>query len=131
MRFTQLALLAFVLAATAACSNKLSGSLEVDGKTFELDSCRSGQVFGFSGVELRSKAGQKLRLVQTPTGEGAVMLFTSGTSVGTELGKCGPFTLSQQNSTINNVKNVEGSATLDCSANGHSVKGAVSFSNCH
>lgn len=131
MRLTVLALLAVALAATTACSNKLSGSLDVDGKKFELDSCRSGQAFGFSGVELRSKAGDKLRLVQTPTGEGAVLLFPSGASTGIELGKCGPFAVHQQNSTINDIKNVEGKATLDCAVNGHTVKGEVSFGNCH
>jgi hypothetical protein len=129
MRHLVLAFL--VLAAAAGCSNKLSGSLDVDGKTFELDSCRSGQVYGFSGVELRSKAGDKIRLVQTPTGEGMVVLFSGGSTTGSELGRCGPFTVNQQNSTINDIKNVEGKATLDCTVDGHTVKGEVSFGNCH
>jgi hypothetical protein len=129
MHYARLAFL--LLLVTPACSNKLSGSLEVDGKKFELDSCRSGQVYGFSGVELRSKTGDKLRLVQTPTGEGAVVYLPSGASTGSEMGRCGPFTVRQQNSSINDVKNVEGTATLDCSASGHTIKGEVAFGNCH
>ena len=47
------------------------------------------------------------------------------------MGECGSFKLEHQNSTVNDVKNVAGSAELDCKADGHSVKGKVSFENCH
>jgi hypothetical protein len=125
-----LALLA-LLVVVPACKNELGGSLTVDGKAFEMDSCRSGEVYGFSGVEVTAKSGDRLRLVQTPTGEGQVILLGSGADTGTDLGTCGPLKVSQQNSTINNIKNVEGKAKLDCSAAGHTIKGTVSFGNCH
>jgi hypothetical protein len=127
----KLAAACFFLLLGAACENKLSGSLELDGQLFELDSCRSGQVYGFSGVELRDKDGNKLRLVQTPTGDGQVILMPKGSETGIDLGTCGPFQVSTQNSTINDVKNVEGRAKLECSTGGHTLKGKVSFSNCH
>lgn len=113
------------------CSNKLAGELDVDGSRFELESCRSGQVYGFAGVELRAKDGRKLRLVQTPTGEAGVVLFGDGKTTGEEVALCGPFTVKQQNSTINDIKNVEGEASLDCTGGGHTIKGSVAFANCH
>jgi len=128
-------LLTLVVAAgllvVGACKNELAGELTVDGKPFKLDSCRSGQVFGFPGVELRSDDGRRVRLVQTPTGEASVVVMDAGDPTGAELGKCGPFSQSTQNSTVNDVKNVKGHAQLDCSAEGHTVKGKVAFANCH
>lgn len=126
-------LLTIVLASCSlfACSNELKGEISVDGKSFVLDSCRSGQVYGFAGVEVVSKEGAKLRLMQTPAGEGVAYYIPAGETTGVELGKCGAFTFSPQNSTINDVKNVEGKADLACEAAGHSVKGSFAFSNCH
>lgn len=115
----------------ASCSNELSGDLSVDGQPFALSSCRSGQVYGFVGVEVVSKDGAKLRMVQTPTGEAQAIYIAKGKSTGDEVGPCGAFQVSTQNSTINDVKNVEGSATLDCKAGGHTIKGSFTFSNCH
>lgn len=114
-----------------ACSNELKGDVAVDGKAFELSSCRSGAVYGFVGVELKSKQGAKLRFAQAPTGEAVAFYIASGNSTGVELGTCGSFQVSQQNSTINDVKNVEGKGQVECTGAGHTVKGSFSFSNCH
>ena len=114
-----------------ACSNELKGDVTVDDQGFELSSCRSGEVYGFVGVELVSKQGAKLRFAQTPTGEAFAFYIPVGESTGVEIGKCGAFQVSQQSSTINDVKNVEGKGQLDCSAAGHTLKGSFSFSNCH
>ena len=116
---------------TLGCKAKLSGDLTVDGKPFTAESCRSGQASGFSGVDLVDADGRKLRLVQIPNGTGAAILFPPGATVGDEVGGCGPLSVSTQSSTINNIRNVEGSATLECSNPKHSVKGAVTFENCH
>jgi len=126
-----LVLMATSVMALGSCSNELKGELSVDGETFALDSCRSGQVYGFAGVEVVSKEGAKLRLAQAPTGEAVAFYIPKGQDTGVEIGICGAFKLSTQSSTINDVKNVEGKATLDCSANGHVLKGSFSFSNCH
>lgn len=119
------------LALGAGCKAKLGGDLTVDGKPFTLDSCRSGQAFGFSGVDLLDPDGKKLRLVVNPNGTGAAIVFPPGATVGEEVGPCGPLTVTAQNSTINSIKNVEGSATLDCTRGAHAIKGSVTFENCH
>lgn len=113
------------------CKNKLSGTLTLNDKPFALESCRSGQVYGFHGVELKGSNGDRLRLVQAPGGDGLVYYFKAGQPTGHPLGKCGPLSVTRQNSTINKVSNVEGSATLKCNAGGIKVSGNVSFKNCH
>ena len=114
----------------AGCSAKLSADLEIDGEKFVPDSCRSGAVHGFVGVEITGESGKRLRLAMTPTGEPVVILFI-GESIGVKLGTCGSLNHSYQNSTINDVKNVKGDAKLDCDTDGHTVKGTLSFENCH
>lgn len=115
---------------TCVCSNKLGGDLKVNGKPFAAESCRNGAAFSFSGIEASGKAG-RLRVLQLPTGEAQVVLFAPGQQVGADLGKCGTIQISDQNSTINNIKNVEGKATLKCAADGVSVEGTLTFENCH
>ena len=113
-----------------ACSNKLGGELEIDGQKLTFDSCRSGQVYGFTGVELIAKGGRKLRLVGYA--DNSVRVLVGGTEARfDDIGECGPVKLSRQNSTINDVTNVEGNATLDCSTGGHTIKGKISWENCH
>lgn len=126
-----LMLLALTMTTVLGCSNELSGQLEVDGTPFVLDSCRSGQVRGFVGVELVATDGRRLAVVQTPTGSADVAVLPAGGDTGTRVPDCGAFTVADQHSTINDVKNVEGHAKLSCSANGHTVTGNVTFANCH
>ena len=64
-------------------------------------------------------------------GQAEAYLFEAAAEKGTKIGACGPFTFGTQNSTINNIKNVQGDAKLDCTGAGHTVKGTVSFANCH
>ncbi len=114
------------------CSNKLSGNVEVNGEKVGFNSCRNGLVYGFRGVELSGSNGMKLRLGHSPTGEMGVIVFAKGESVGKELRvPCGSLSLSDQNSTVNDVKNIQGKAVLDCTAEGYTLKGEVSFENCH
>ncbi|MCA9677448.1 MAG: hypothetical protein H6709_21440 [Kofleriaceae bacterium] len=124
-------LLVAVLAPLAACSAKLGGELTINGEKVGMSSCRNGVVYGYRGVELTAKNGVRVRIAASQTGEANVVMMAKGAATGTELGRCGSFTVSDQNSTINNVKNVEGKAELDCSADGVSLKGSVSFENCH
>jgi hypothetical protein len=121
-----------VVAVCGACSNKLGGSVEVNGEKVTFGSCRSGAVYGFRGVELSGSNGMRLRLGLIPTGAAGVIVMPKGADVGKDLGvACGTLTLSDQNSTVNGVKNVEGKAVLDCEAEGFKLKGEVSFKNCH
>jgi hypothetical protein len=113
------------------CSNKLSGDLAVDGNKVGLSSCRNGTVYNFRGVELTLSDGTKLRVAVTPTNEAEVYLIPAGGGKGSELGRCGTIQIEDQNSTINDVRNVEGKVTLDCTGDGATLKGSVSFENCH
>ncbi len=119
---------ALMLCATA-CNAELSADLKVDGNAFTPTSCRSGQVNGFSGVDLIDDKGQKLRLVQTPANKPLVLFFEAETPL--EFGQCGTMSLDRQNSTINNITNVMGNATLDCKLEKQSVSGTITFKNCH
>jgi hypothetical protein len=127
MRLLPLGLLVLLV----ACSNKLDGDVTIDGQRLEPSSCRSGAVFGYRGVEVTGKSGQRLRVAATQTGEANVVVMPAGAALGKDLGRCGSFVVNDQHSTINSVKNVEGTATLDCSADGVTVKGSLRFANCH
>ena len=39
--------------------------------------------------------------------------------------------LANQNSKVNNVKNIEGKATLSCTAKEGALTGEITFANCH
>jgi hypothetical protein len=117
---------------SCVCSNKLSGSVEVNGEKIAFNSCRNGAVYGFRGVELSGSNGMRLRLGLLPTGAVGVIVMPKGESVGKELGvECGTLNISDQNSTVNDVKNVHGKAILQCESQGYKLKGEVSFENCH
>jgi hypothetical protein len=123
--------LSLVLAAVG-CSNKLSGSVTVNGEPFAIESCRNGVIHGFRGVELVDKTGMRLRVAALPSGEARVFVIPAGANVGKELaGACGELVIEDQNSTINDVKNVKGTATLACALDGFEIKGKVTFENCH
>lgn len=134
MRKAQRAVLGLLVVAPlalVACTNKLSGELDIDGATFVPESCRSGQAFGFSGVELTAKDGRRVRLAQSAAGDGMAIFFAAGETKGKELGKCGAFQVEKQSSKINDIYNVKGTASLECEAEGVKIKGAVTFENCH
>jgi hypothetical protein len=114
-----------------ACSAKLDSNITVDGTPFKSSSCRSGQAYGFTGVELTGADGRKLRLATRPDGQSNVFLFPAGSATGVDLGVCGAFTVGTQNSTINGIDNVKGHAELSCSVDGHTIAGNVTYENCH
>jgi hypothetical protein len=113
------------------CSAKLSGEFMVDGKAWKPDSCRSGQVYGFAGVELAAADGSRLRFSMLPSGAADVFHLPAGASQGAGLSDCATMTIAPQNSTINDIRNVEGKVTADCNVDGKSIKGSVDFGNCH
>ena len=113
-------------------STKFTGNLVVDGTVFNIDKCRSGQVYNFSGIQLSDDGGRRLRLIQNPTdGIVSVSLFPTDQNRGVNLGSCGTLSISSQNSRVNYVMNQSGTATLDCDTDGHKVTGSVAFNNCH
>ena len=119
---------AFVL---LSCQSKISSTLELDGSHFAIQQCRSGQAFGFSGIELSDGAGNRLRLLANADGTCTAALFKSGSATGDQLGQCGTLTMEAQSSRINSIVNVKGTAQLSCEAARHKVSGNVEFENCH
>jgi hypothetical protein len=124
--FVCLALLALV-----GCQSKVTGTLEVDGQTFAVEQCRSGQAFGFSGIELSDANKRRLRIFANPDGTCTAALFNSDSTTGDRLGQCGTLTMEAQSSRINSITNIQGTAKLSCEAGAHKVTGNVEFENCH
>jgi hypothetical protein len=121
----------WIVLVVCGCSNKLSSDVSINGKQVSMSSCRNGVVYGYRGVELTTDDGSRLRIASTLTGEPEVVYMPAGSDRGATLGKCGTFSIEDQNSTINDVKNVKGKVTLDCTADGVTLKGTASFENCH
>lgn len=113
------------------CAAELSGDLVVNDAPFQAVDCNSGQPLGFTGVQLADATGRRLRLVARPDGQSDAYYWPADASEADEVGICGPFTIATQNSEINGVKNVQGSATLDCSNGKHAIAGTITFANCH
>ncbi len=117
--------------ALVGCHAKITGALHVDGAAFKVAECRSGRAFGFSGIQLADAQGRRLRLMQLVDGSTVVALFPPNAARGDRLGTCGTLSMQAQNSRINNIQNMKGTATLSCNAIGHQVSGHIEFENCH
>jgi hypothetical protein len=60
------------------------------------------------------------------------MVFAAGQLTGDLVGEgCGSVNVTEQNSEVNGVKNVQGNVSANCSGGGHAVVAAVNFENCH
>jgi hypothetical protein len=103
----------------------------VDGAPFTIKQCRSGQAFGFSGIELTDASGNRLRLLANADGTCSAALFKGNSLTGDRLGQCGTLAMEAQSSRINSIVNVKGTAKLLCEAVNHKVTGTVEFENCH
>jgi hypothetical protein len=124
-------LVLFALLGLVGCTAKVTGTLQVDGTAFAVGQCRSGQAFGFSGIELTDANGRRLRLLANPDGTCAAALFSGNATTGDRVGQCGELTMTAQSSRINSITNLKGTAKLNCNAGGHKVTGNVEFENCH
>lgn len=117
--------------ALVSCQSKVKGTLEVDGSPFAVKLCRSGQAFGFSGIELTDESDRRLRLLANADGTCTAALFKGDSPTGDQLGQCGSLRMEAQSSRINSITNIMGTAKLDCEAGGHRVVGDIEFENCH
>lgn len=124
-------LIGLLALALAGCQSKVTGTLEVDGKPFVARLCRSGQAFGFAGIELTDEAGRRLRLFAQPDGSCSAALFSGESSTVDGLGRCGTLSVEAQSSTVNSITNVKGVARLSCETDLHKVSGTLEFENCH
>ena len=125
------ALLSLLALALAGCTSKMAGTIKVDGTPFVPKVCRSGQAFGFAGIELTDETNRRLRLFASPDGTTSAALLNGDAPTGARLGQCGTLVLEAQSSKINNITNVKGTARLSCETNGHKVSGNLEFENCH
>ena len=119
------------LVALISCQSKITGRLEVDGSPFAVQQCRSGQAFGFSGIELTDASGKRLRLLANADGTCTAALFDGNSPTGERLGQCGTLAMEAQSSRINSIVNIKGAAKLACETVNHKVIGSVEFENCH
>lgn len=117
--------------ALLSCTSKITGTLQVDGAPFDIKQCRSGQAFGFSGIELTDASGNRLRVLANADGTCTAALFKGDSPTGDRLGQCGTLVMAAQSSRINSIVNVKGTAKLSCEAVNHRVSGTVDFENCH
>lgn len=133
----------FLAAMTATgCYAKISGNLKVDGAPFVAKSCRSGEAFGFVGIELADMKGQRLRLSagdhpapwsrpDNPSPPVPIAAFSSSDNVAwSDVGPCGALTVTDQRSKVM-YRNIEGTATLACESAQHKISGDLQFENCH
>ncbi|HWE28686.1 MAG TPA: hypothetical protein VHB97_11835 [Polyangia bacterium] len=118
-------------APAAGCTAKLGGDVTVDGAAFAAKTCRSGQALGFNGIEIGDGAGRRLRMIANADGSATAALLPAGADKGDLLGGCAVLAMHAQHSTINNVRNLAGYATLSCDAVGHKISGRLDFENCH
>ncbi len=120
--------------ALLACKSKTGGSLTVDGTAFEIDSCRSGEANlpRFDGVDLLNSAGRRVRFLLKEDGKVRTFLFDAGASTGNFIGEdCGTMSVERKNSKVNNVSNIKGSVSANCTGGGHTVVASITFDNCH
>jgi len=125
------ALICLAALALVGCTSKVTGTLEVDGSPFAVEECRSGQAFGFSGIELKDKTGRRLRLLANGDGTCTAALFKGDSPTGDRVGQCGTLEMQAQSSRINSITNVMGKAQLACEAADHKIAGSIEFENCH
>ncbi len=105
---------------------RLDGALRVNGAPFPFATCLSGDVGGYRGVELESRDGSKLRLVQEVDGTGTVIRTGTGEAPVT-IKACGTVAVERLPEGHDGLYAAQGIARLDCGAGGLHVEGSVSF----
>ena len=125
---------ALLLGALLACKSKQSGTLTVNGAAFQISECRSGAANSppFAGVDFLDETGRRVRFLRNEAGMVRIFVFAPGQMTGDLVGEgCGTINVTEQNSEVNGVKNVQGSVSANCTGGGHSVAAGMNFENCH
>jgi hypothetical protein len=138
-----LAPLAFVVALVATgCTSKVSGSVSSKGGdlgTFTVSptKCESGQHWQFFGAAFFVKGddGSKVEVVQDPVRGWFVKVGKPGTkkmeAFGDEACKVLDVDVHNTNTTVNDIRVVEGSAKFECTDSKEGVvRGELTFSGC-
>lgn len=130
------------LVVTAGCRATITGDIRIDGVPFVPTICRSGEPFGFVGVELSDADGKYLimsleeerrpkwgpRPGRPWSGAPEITIATPETGR-SDFGPCGSLIVQDQESKVI-YRNVAGEAALSCSST-HRIEGRVQFTNCH
>jgi hypothetical protein len=119
-RLLFLAFLAF------SCAH-VDSSLQIDGRPYVADHCQSGEWSGFFGVVLSDSTGRRVRLDADLQ---HVAVAAQGNGSWDSMGICGGVHVYPQHSKVI-ARNLEGSATLSCKSEQHTIVGQVAFKNCH
>lgn len=121
-------------AALLACKSESSGNITVNGAAFDIAECRSGEANSppFSGVAFLDSGGNQVRFVGKPAGGFTLYHFTKGQGIGTLVGEdCGSLTVNKTNTKINNIANIEGTVSANCTGSGLTVIANVNYAKCH
>ncbi len=118
-----------------AFKTEVNGSLslrERDGAGFQFvpSDCRSGQAYGFFGVDVVDEAGHVVRVISDPVQGPVVMVQREpGKARRLALQSCATseVRIVRTNTTVNDVRVLDGTARLDCPE----VKADLSFEGCH
>jgi hypothetical protein len=105
-----------------------TSSIAVNGLSFVpdgADMCHSGKSQEFFGVDLQTRSGDVLRIVQTPELAYEVIATTAYGAKSPTLASCATGTLTQDES------GVSGNVTVDCTSGSWVVSGKVSFRSCN
>lgn len=129
MRYVELLAIAVLVFGPTACFSEINAALTIDGQAFVPTTCSSGEHDDFIGVDLMDDSDRVLRLAQSPTNQTIAIWLADTETI--EIGPCGTMSIQRQGSRVDDITNIEGSATLECKANEHAIAGTVSFKNCH
>jgi hypothetical protein len=129
-RLAPTAALLLAAATLAGCAPTFSGELVLDQVPISPTGCRSGEHYGYRGVELDAADGSRLRLVAQPDGSVEAFWFPPGGRLGDHLGACGAMETERQPARVNGVHGVDGHAELACASGTHALVGALRFDNC-
>jgi hypothetical protein len=121
-----------VLGCTVTACNAVSvdSELTVNGRLFGPDECRNGQTEEFFGVDLKEENGTVLRLATNPDKTISVILFPNDGTRPVNMTGCAQLSLKKSDNDHEGYYEVDGSASIDCSGSGWTVKGRTDFENC-
>jgi hypothetical protein len=105
-----------------------TSTLTIDGRPFVPDGenlCRSGAKDEFIGVELQSRTGDSMRIIQTPELDLEIVVVPAGGPPLPAFDGCTTGNLNR-----NPATGLSGQATVSCTMGSSSVQGNVTFENC-
>jgi hypothetical protein len=106
--------------------SRVLGTVEVDGASFQVTTCHSGDPHGFFGVDLDGSDRRRLRLVSEIDGTTTLVLFEANAEAGQSVKGCAKGKFEATGMEINGVRVVAGVARLACTTP-VSVAGEVTF----